>query len=73
MVLAVTSSMVKNTAVATAVSSAPMLPIWLAKPWMNAFSVAVLVSVGGVGEQARRCVRATVAERARVLRPVRTT
>ena len=44
-VFAVTSSIVKNTAAAIAVSSAPMLPIWLAKLWMNAFSVAVFVSV----------------------------
>ena len=34
----------KNTAAATALTIAPMLPIWFAKPCRNALSVVVLVS-----------------------------
>ena len=65
-VFAVTSSIVKNTAVATAVTIAPMLPIWLAKPWMNAFSVVVLVSVEELANSAS-IVRAISAERVRIV------
>ena len=43
-VLPATSRIVKKTAVITARRIAPMLPIWLAKPWMKAFSVDVSVS-----------------------------
>ena len=46
MVFAVTSSMVKNTAVVTDTRIRPMLPTWSRNCLMNTRSVAVLVSFG---------------------------
>ena len=63
MVLAAITRMVKKTAVSTAVTRAPMLPIWSANPCRNACSVDVRVSAGELANRASTAA-ATSADRA---------
>ena len=60
MVLAVISRMVKKTAPSTAVTMAPMLPIWSANPWRNACSVDVRVSAGELAKRASMAAATSV-------------